>query len=144
MKKINKKLVCFCVLLSSLVCTALYAGESFIPLQKGLRIASDDLIYGNQILSSRDADQLAKNQKIDLSQLSPKTNDIWSDSVTAVNDQTAIAIRDNDLLSYEGALLSNTGLFRFNAIPVNGNKIYTIHLDKSLHTMLMRKNLLRA
>lgn len=144
MKKINKKLLCFCVLLSSLVCTALYAGESFIPLQKGLRIASDDLIYNNQILSSRDADQLNANKKIDLSTLNPKSNDIWDKSVTAVDDQAAIVIKDNDILTFEGSLLSNTGLFRFNAIPVNGNKIYTIHLDKSLHTMLLRKNLLRA
>lgn len=140
MKNLNKKLVCFCVFLSSFA----YAGESFIPLQKGLRIASDDLIYNNKVLSSRDADLLFTNQKMDLSQLSPKSNDIWSNGITAVNDQAAISIKDNDVLSYEGALLSNTGLFRFNAIPLNGNKIYTIHLDKSLHTMLMRKNLLRA
>lgn len=144
MKNLNKKLVCFCVLLSSFACTALYAGESFIPLQKGLRIASDDLIYNNQILSSRDADQLSANQKLDLATLNPKSNDIWDNSATTINDQTAITIKDNDVLTYEGSLLSNTGLFRFNAIPVNGNKIYTIHLDKSLHTMLMRKNLLRA
>lgn len=140
MKNLNKKLVCFCALLSSLVCTSLYAGESFIPLQKGLRIASDDLIYNNQILSSRDADLL----KIDLSTLNPKSNDIWDNKVSAINDQANISIKDNDTLTFEGSLLSNTGLFRFNAIPVNGNKIYTVHLDKSLHTMLMRKNLLRA
>lgn len=144
MKNLNKKLVCFCALLSSFVCTALYAGESFIPLQKGLRIASDDLIYNNQVLSSRDADLLNANQQINLASLNPKSNDIWDKAATVVNDQTAIIIKDNDVLTYEGALLSNTGLFRFNAIPVNGNKIYTIHLDKSLHTMLMRKNLLRA
>lgn len=144
MKNLNKKITCFCVLLSTFACTFLYAGESFIPLQKGLRIASDDLIYNNKVLTSRDADQLFSNQKLDLSQLNPKSNDIWSNNSTAVNDQAAISIRDNDILSYEGALLSNTGLFRFNAIPLNGNKIYTIHMDKSLHTMLMRKNLLRA
>jgi hypothetical protein len=144
MKKLNKKLLCFCALLSSVVCTSLYAGESFIPLQKGLRIASDDLIYNNQILSSRDADLLNTNQKIDLSTLNPKSNDIWDKSISVVSDQSAISIKDNDTLTFEGSLLSNTGLFRFNAIPVNGNKIYTIHLDKSLHTMLMRKNLLRS
>lgn len=101
------------------------------------------MIYNNQVLSSRDADQLFANQKLDLSLLNPKSNDIWDKSLTVVNDQ-AISIRDNDVLTYEGGLLSNTGLYRFNAIPVNGNKIYTVHMDKSLHTMLLRKNLLRA
>ncbi len=144
MKKINKKIVYFCVLLSSLTCTLLQAGESFIPLQKGIRIASDDLVYNNKVLSSRDADLISEKQKINLSLLDPKSNDLWSQEKSVVNDQASIAIQNNDVLSYEGALLSNTGLFRFNAIPVNGNKIYTIHLDKSLHTMLLRKNLLRA
>lgn len=113
-----------------------------MPLQKGLRIASDDLIYNGRILTSREADLLGA--KLDLSKLEPKTNDIWDSSRTLLDDQKEIAINDHDVLSYEGALLSNTGLFRFNAIPTNGNKIYTIHMDKSLHTMLMRKNLLRA
>lgn len=140
MKNKLNKLSFFLSLLPFLVCTSLYAAESFIPLEKGLRPASDDLIYNNRILSSRDADLL----KIDLSTLTPKSNDIWGNSVTAVNDQREIAINDNDVLSYEGGILSNSGLYRFNAIPMNGNKIYTIHLDKSLHTTLLRKNLLRA
>ncbi len=133
-------LVGFCVLLAS----AAYAGESFVPLQKGQRIASDDLIYNNQVLSSRDADLLSTNQKVDLSKLRPKANDLWDEAPVKVDDQKEIAIKENDILTYEGGLLSNTGLYRFNAIPVDGNKVYTIHLDKSLHTMLLRKNLLRS
>lgn len=142
MKTKMMKLVSSCVLLASVVCFPLHAGESFVPLLKGQRMASDDLIYNNQVLSSRDADQLAS--KVDLSKLNPKSNDLWDDSITKVDDQKDIAINDNDVLTYEGSILSNTGLFRFNAIPVDGNKVYTIHLDKSLHTMLLRKNLLRA
>ncbi|MBC7712418.1 MAG: hypothetical protein H7177_03715 [Rhizobacter sp.] len=144
MKNKIYKVVCFSFLLACSVFTNVEAGESSVPLQKGLRIASDDLIYQDQILTSRDADVLGNAQKIDLSKLNPKSNDIWDNTVTSVDDQGSIAINDNDVLSYEGAILSNTGLFRFNAIPVNGNKIYTIHMDKSLHTMLMRKNLLRT
>ena len=134
----------FCVLFTSFVYVQAYAGESFIPLQKGLRMASDDLIYNDQVLSSREADILGNSQKVDLSLLNPRPNDLWDSTVTNVDDQSEIAIRDNDVLSYEGSILSNTGLYRFNAIPTNGNKVYTIHLDKTLHTMLMRKNLLRA
>lgn len=141
--KINK-LASFCFLLVSFVCGLAHAGESFVPLQKGQRIASDDLIYNNQVLSSRDADLLSLNQKVDLSKLNPRPNDLWDETPVKIDDQKEIAINDNDLLTYEGSILSNSGLFRFNAIPVDGNKIYTIHLDKSLHTMLLRKNLLRA
>jgi hypothetical protein len=120
------------------------AGESFIPLQKGLRTSSDDLVYNGKVLSSREAQTLETSQKIDLSTLNPKNNDLWDDSSeNIIEDQSDIAIEEGDFLSYEGALQSNSGLFRFNAIPVNGNKIFTIHLDKSLHTMLLRKNLLR-
>lgn len=107
-------------------------------------MASDDLIYKNKVLSSREADLLSSNQKVDLSTLNPKANDVWGNSQTFVDDQKEIAIVDGDTLSFEGSILSNSGLFRFNAIPVNGNKVYTIHLDKTLHTMLLRKNLLRA
>lgn len=139
MKKINLLSSLFILLLSS----GLMAGESVVPLQKGLRVASDDLFYKGKILTSREADALLK-QGVDLSTLSPKENDIWGEASTTEDDQKSIAIVDNDIMSYEGALLSNSGLFRFNAIPVNGNKIYTIHLDKTLHTMLLRKNLLRS
>lgn len=144
MKTKFNRLMSFCVLFTSFVYVQAFAGESFIPLQKGLRMASDDLIYNDQVLSSREADILGNSQKVDLSLLNPRPNDLWDSSVTSVDDQSEIAIRDNDVLSYEGSILSNTGLYRFNAIPTNGNKVYTIHLDKTLHTMLMRKNLLRA
>lgn len=141
MKNKIYKVVCFSFLLACSIFTSVEAGESAVPLQKGLRIASDDLIYKSKVLTSRDADLLAA--KLDLSTLQPKANDIWDDAATILDDQAEIAINDFDVLSYEGALLSNSGLFRFNVIPTNGNKIYTVHLDKSLHTMLMRKNLLR-
>lgn len=148
MKKIKLNLLAINPLLLSLLIsissTLTFAGESFIPLQKGLRIASDDLIYNDQVLSSKEADRLAKDQQINLASLNPLENDIWSDKVTNVIDQKSIAINELDILTYEGALSSNSGLFRFNAIPVDGNKIFTIHLDKSLHSMLLRKNLLRA
>ena len=95
------------------------------------------------MLTSRQADQLAKEGKVNLTNLSPKSNDLWTNQEYQLNDQESIALNDFDVVNYEGALLSNSGLFRFNAIPVDGNKIYTIHLDKALHSMLLRKNVLR-
>jgi hypothetical protein len=141
MKKLNwASFVILCAFITSL---PLRAGESFVPLERGLRLASDDLIYNGQVLTSRQADQLAKDGKVNLATLSPKVNDLWSNQDFQLDDQGKIALRDLDVVNYEGGLLSNSGLYRFNAIPVDGNKIYTIHLDKSLHTMLLRKNILR-
>lgn len=120
-----------------------HAGESFVPLQKGVRMASDDLIYGDNLLSSREAQDLSNFKNIDLSTLQPKSNEIWSPVKSIVNDQDAIALQEGETLTFEGSLTSNTGLYRFNAIPQNGSKIYTIHLDKTLHTLLLRKNVLR-
>jgi hypothetical protein len=144
MKNKIKNLTCFSILMAITAFTSVYAGESFVPLQKGLRTASDDLIYNNQVLSSREADALANTKKIDLSKLNPKNNDLWNNQISPVNDQQVIALKDNELLNFEGSIGSNKGLYRFNAIPVNGNKVYIIHLDKTLHSTLMRKNLLRA
>ena len=138
-----KKISLICILILSLP-FVLVAGESSIPLQKGVRVASDDLVYEGRVLSTREADTLLQ-QNVDISALEPKKNDLWDDSTkSTIVDQEAIAIGNNDTLFYEGGLLSSSGLYRFNAIPENGNKIYTIHLDKTLHTMLLRKNLLRA
>ena len=120
-----------------------YAGESSIPLQKGIRLASDDLVYGNDTLSSREAQDLSDTKQVDLSLLSPKSNDIWSFEKSSFDDQLAIDLKDNEILTFEGTLSSNSGLYRFNAIPLNSSKIYTVHLDKTLHTILLRKNILR-
>lgn len=119
------------------------AGESFIPLQKGVRMASDDLIYQGNMLSSREAQDLSSLKQIDLSVLEPKPNEIWSAEKKNLNDQELIELREEETLSFEGSLTSNSGLYRFNAIPEGSSKIYTIHLDKTLHTLLLRKNILR-
>ncbi|MGZ3690194.1 MAG: hypothetical protein ACXVAX_01745 [Pseudobdellovibrio sp.] len=125
------------------ISTITQAGESFVPLQKGVRMASDDLIYGDNVLTSREAQDLSQLRSVDLSLLQPKSNEIWSQEESMLDDQQIIELKDNETLTFEGALTSNTGLYRFNAIPENGSKIYTIHLDKTLHTLLLRKNLLR-
>lgn len=131
-----------CLLITSVV-FFVHAGESFIPLKKGIRLASDDLIYDNNILTSREAQDLSDSKQVDLSLLSPKSNDIWSSQKSNVDDQLAIDLKEGQTLNFEGSLSSNSGLYRFNAIPINSSKIYTVHLDKSLHTFLLRKNFLR-
>ncbi len=120
-----------------------HAGESAVPLQKGVRMASDDLVYGETVLSAREAQDLSSLHNVDLSLLQPKSNEIWSQAESTLDDQQAIELNNDETLTFEGSLTSNTGLYRFNAIPDNGAKIYTVHLDKTLHTLLLRKNLLR-
>jgi hypothetical protein len=133
------------ILMFSLTFMTLFAeaGESFIPLQKGLRVASDDLIYNNTLLSSREAQDLSNFKNIDLSLLQPSANDIWSPLKMRLDDSLAIDLGENETLTFEGSLSSNSGLYRFNAIPENSSRIFTLHLDKTLHTLLLRKNILR-
>ena len=119
------------------------AGDSFVPLQKGTRMASDDLLYNGAVLTARDAQDLAKFKGVDLSLLDPKDNGIWSTQKNALKDQDVIGVQNGTALIFSGSLLSNSGLYRFNASLPGTSKIYTIHLDKSLHTMLLRKNILR-
>lgn len=133
----------FLIIFLSASASLSWAGESFIPLQKGLRLASDDLIYGSEVLSSRQAQDLSNLKNIDLSTLSPKSNDIWSADEFVLEDQEAVELNEASTLDFSGALTSNSGLYRFNAISEDNSKIYTIHLDKTLHTLLLRKNLLR-
>lgn len=123
--------------------TFVFAGESFIPLQKGVRIASDDLIFEDTVLTSREAQDMSNLGQVDLSVLVPKSNEIWSSGKSHLNDQEVIELAESETLTFEGSLNSNSGLYRFNAIALNGSKIYTIHFDKTLHTLLLRKNILR-
>lgn len=106
-------------------------------------MASDDLMYGENALTAREAQDLSQLRNIDLSFLPPRANEIWSNEESQLNDQAEIALQNNETLTFEGSLTSNSGLYRFNAVPENGSGIYTIHLDKTLHSMLLRKNLLR-
>ena len=136
------------LIISFIICLQAMAGESSIPLQKGVRMASDDL--GD--LTSRQADDKSKNEGVDLSLLEPKDNYLWvgsskqllwSSMPKALDDQQSIELANNDEVNFQGSLESNSGLYRFNVKADGSSKIYTVHLDKTLHTLLIRKNLLR-
>jgi hypothetical protein len=121
---------------------SLFAGESMIPLLKGPMLPSDDLVYNGEVISARDALAL---KNVDLSLLNPQPNDVWPDQITKTiaDDQQNVGLVENASATYQGSLLSNEGLFRFNVLSDDDGKIYTIHLDKTLHSLLLRKNLLR-
>lgn len=117
-----------------------YSGESIIPLKKDARLPSNDLIFQDRVLSINEAIHL---KNVDLSTLSPQLNEVYDGENHLLDSSDDLNVSDGDEFTFEGALLSNTGLFRFNAISKSDELIYTVHLDKTLHTMLLRKNLLR-
>ena len=127
--------------LQLLLSSATFAqGMASIPLND-TRIPSDDLLYEGRILRADEAHQLSQ-QGVDLALLDPAPSALWDSQkkiLTLQDDE--IDIFENDVLDYSGALLSASGLFRFNGTVRNITAI--IHLDKTLHTMLLRKNLLR-
>ena len=102
---------------------------------------SDDLLYQDRLLRPDEAYQLMK-EGVDLSTLNPIESALWSPSVNPPSiSQDEVGVRVNDEVEYAGALLSAPELFRFNIRHDQANAI--VHLDKKLHTLLLRKNILR-
>lgn len=115
-------------------------GSATIPFDNS-RLPSDDLAYEGRMLRADEAYNLSL-QGVDLSLLNPVESALWAPGKTKLSAQDdELFIQDGDELSFKGALLSAIGLFRFNASK--GDDTVIIHLDKTLHTMLLRKNLLR-
>lgn len=111
-----------------------------IPLDNS-RLPSDDLIYKNKILRSDEAHALSQSG-VDLAGLNPASNLFWSADkkfLSAAEDD--LPVDEDDTVDFDQALTSASGLLRFNARI--GSTTAIIHLDKTLHTMLLRKNILR-
>lgn len=128
------------------LCSVTFAGESFIP-KKEVRLPADDLVFNGKVLRSEDAlIYLRQGVIADLSELDPKNNDIWSNRSTdsEVYDEELQNLNTNEILEFEGVIGSQTGLLRFNVRPESSGQIFTVHMDKSLHTLLLRVELLRA
>lgn len=131
-------------ILSVVSLQSLFAAEAYIPL-KEMRLPADDLIFEGKVLKSEDALIFNRQGVIkDLSLLEPKENDIWSKTEdNQYVDESLRAINDNDEFRFEGVIGSQTGLMRFNVSSDSDYQIYTVHLDKTLHTLLLRVELLR-
>lgn len=141
-KMIKRALIILFVLISS----AVFAGESFIPLDP-IRIPSKDLIYQGENVSAERAAQL-QEQGVDLSKLDPMPSEVW-DAAAAVDVLSEniddLPVESGQTVAFVSAIASNSGLFRFNVEASAGTekRIFTVHLNKTLHTYLLRKNLLR-
>ncbi len=131
--------------LALIVAANIHAGESFIPMKEP-RLPSSDLVFDNKVLSIDEAKNLVKSGKISsLADLNPKENDIWSKKADEnYADNELRNLNTANTLDYEGAIGSQSGLFRFNVRQDGDNQLYTVHLDKTLHTLLLRAELLRS
>ena len=131
------------ILMFSVVCfqsTVIYAQYlATIPLNER-RMPSDDLLYNNKIMTANEA-HLMKVDGQDLSLLNPAQSVLWDDQRGDLDLDENLPISSGGTGDYKAPILSATGLFRFN-IETNGNTAI-IHLDKKLHTILLRKNILR-
>ncbi len=121
--------------------------EERVPLES-VRQPSDDLIYRGQRISAEEAWKLQKDPRrpLDLSTLSPGDSEVWKNQmVSHLNpglDQ--LPLDERGVYSFQGTLISNQGIIRFNVVPENGaNRVFTILMEKTLHTTLLRRNLLR-
>lgn len=130
-------LIIFCVLFAHAE-GAFAQGFARIPLVDQY-MPSDDLVQDGEILRADQAHQLAQ-RGINLSVLNPAESAVWGPGRTITLDDE-LPFSESSIVEFSGALLSASGLFRFNARSGSLNAI--IHLDKSLHVMLLRKNLLR-
>lgn len=84
-----------------------------------------------------------KEEGVDLSKLSPVVSNLWNgkDNFYHYQQDQNVVISNNDSLSFSGVISSPEGVLRFNA--TNSEGTFQVHLSKTLHTILLRKNLLR-
>ena len=123
------------------------AKVELIPLDSS-RIPSNDLIHPELgPLTSEQAWRLQNDQstQLDLSKLNPSESEVWKNKKdlsldTAVDE---IYVSSDTELVFLGALSSQSGTLRFTVLDNSTGNILTVVLDKNLHTLLLRKNLLR-
>jgi hypothetical protein len=124
------------------------AANEFIPLEN-IRQPSDDLIFEGNKLSSEQAWALSKDEKnpLDLSLLDPEESEVWKNELLNDDEISAdeLPVSEDETFNFQSTILSNAGLMRFNVIPDGEGlqRVFTVHMEKTLHTYLLRRNLLR-
>ncbi|WP_127715888.1 hypothetical protein [Halobacteriovorax sp. HLS] len=141
----------FNLIMITLVGALLFANTNakveYIPLDT-TRIPSNDLLHPELgKLSSEQAWQLQNDSNIglDLSLLNPIESEVWknTDQTLANSDIDEIQVSSQTELVFLGVLGSQSGTLRFTVLDNTTGNILNIVLDKNLHTLLLRKNLLR-
>lgn len=121
-----------------------------IPLEFGQRPATD-LIYNGKLLSPDDAYKMVINSNgdFDLSILNPDdTSELWNNKEIPAplsDNQSDISVKKGDMVNYLSIIPSRSGNFRFsveNSSEDGSKRSYAIMLNKNIHNILLRKNLL--
>lgn len=120
----------------------LQAKVDIIPVED-IRLPSNDLVHPDfGVLDPEEAWHLLKEEGLDLSKLNPTESEIWAnDHQSSSPEQDQIPVDSEEVLQFLGPLTSLSGQFRMNVRGKNG--AFILAFDKTLHTMLLRKNLLR-
>jgi hypothetical protein len=125
------------------------SAEDFIPLDD-IRMPSNDLIHEGRILTAEEAYELSHDpiSPLNLTNLNPQISEIWENETIDILSENVdnLAVKDGAEVIFKSNLASNMGLYRFNikvAAETGPSSVMTVHLDKKLHTYLLRKNVLR-
>lgn len=120
-----------------------------IPLDD-IRLPSNDLyLPGVGVLSPEEAFERKRDlvEPLDLSRLDPLPSEIWRPVPTGPYQHRLdqLAIESGERFQYQGALTSQSGTYRFNASSIDSVDPgpYIIVMSKDIHTLLLRRNLLR-
>ncbi|MFG1482615.1 hypothetical protein [Halobacteriovorax sp. HFRX-2_2] len=131
------------ILVISILTAKVFAADGLVAINGEALPASDlySIEYGP--IDSEQAYEL-QAEGIDLSTLSPVLSNLWNgaNNFSRFKDDALLPIRDADSLSFSGVISSPAGVLRFNAQNSEGN--FQVHLSKTLHTILLRKNMLRS
>lgn len=131
------------VILLGLVTQLSFAEFSRVPITN-IELPANDLVHPDYGLIDPEFALELANDGLDLSTLNPLETEEWMDKdfsqSGAIKDQS-LPLEEGEVLSYNGVIKSPSGKMRFNAIK-DGLR-FQVHLAKNLHTILLRKNLLR-
>ena len=139
-----KHLLSFILLLWSAL--ALAQGAKGIPTQY-MNDPAVDLTRSDKLLLPDEVHQLREEShgRFDISTLNPvEGSDLWKNVMPAKLAEDKNAVNEMDEVLYHSPVLTSSGTFRFNIQNINGDgKLYTMMLSKTVHSILLAKNLLR-
>ncbi len=106
-----------------------------------------DLTRAGKLLLPDEVHKLREDSRgrFDISTLNPQEgSDLWKDVMLKELPAEGNPLIDMDEVTYHSPVVSPTGIFRFNIQNKAGdNKLYTMMLSKTVHSILLAKNLLR-
>lgn len=122
-----------------------YGQDQGIPTQY-MNDPAVDLVKNGKLLFPDEVNQLVENSKgkFDISLLNPSdSSDLWKNNFLTSLPIERLNIQEMDQVKYLSPVLSPTGIVRFNIQNPTDNKIYTLMMSKTVHSVLLAKNLLR-